>query len=212
MERVSGRHRRTFSLPWIIVSSAVAVVVISAGWWFSYDQLAAKDCSGQIKLDIAAATEIADAVRTTAQQWVDGEDAQVNGVCVAVSVTPTDPAASAATIAQKHGVSLAGIGSAPGSSTVPDVWIPDSSMWLMRVSSEAPGFVPTGGQSIATSPVVLAAPAPIAQRLGWPDKKLRVEGPARPADRGPVSAPGHRRPDARRRRAVRVARAGRRGR
>jgi hypothetical protein len=56
---------------------------------------------------------------------------------------------------------------------VPDIWIPDSSTWLMRIKSEASGFVPTDGKSIAMSPVVVAMPAPTAeQAFHWPDRKL----------------------------------------
>ncbi|WP_238547299.1 VWA domain-containing protein [Actinoplanes friuliensis] len=171
---MSGRHRRNFSLTGIILASATAaVVVIGAGSWVGYEQLAAQDCSGQVKLNVAAAPEIAGAVRTTAQKWMEGEDAQVGGVCVAVSVEDVESAAGAATIAQRHGVTLTGLGAGQGKGTVPDVWLPDSSMWLLRVSSEAPGFVPTDREPIAESPVVLAMPAPIAQKLGWPKKKLQ---------------------------------------
>jgi hypothetical protein len=48
-------------------------------------------------------------------------------------------------------------------------------MWLLRVNREAPGFVPTDGAPVAESPVVLAMPAPIAQTMGWPAKKLKWE-------------------------------------
>ena len=52
------------------------------------------------------------------------------------------------------------------------MWLPDSSTWLLRLTAEAPGFVPTDGGSVAQSPVVLGMPAPIAQQFGWPQRKL----------------------------------------
>ncbi|GID93059.1 VWA domain-containing protein [Amorphoplanes digitatis] len=155
----------------ILAAATAAVVLVGGGSWLGYQQLSAKDCSGQIRLDVAAATEIAPAVRTTADAWVK-EDAQVDGVCVEVNVVDLEPAAGAAAIAQRHGVTLTGLGGGTGQAEVPDVWIPDSSSWLLRVSAEAPGFVPTDRQPVAESPVVLAMPAPIAQTLGWPAKKL----------------------------------------
>jgi hypothetical protein len=149
----------------------MAIVVVLAGSWLGYQQLADDGCSGQIKLTVAAATEIAPAVEQAAQQWSSG-GANVNGTCVAVNVTGANPATTASAVALKHGVSLTGLGPAGKSTDVPDVWIPDSSTWLLRLRSEASGFVPTDGKSIAQSPVVVAMPEPVAQQIGWPDKKL----------------------------------------
>ncbi|MFI7546678.1 VWA domain-containing protein [Actinoplanes sp. NPDC049599] len=160
------------SITGIVVSAATAaLVVIGAGSWLGYQRLSAGDCSGQVRLDVTAATEIAGAVQTAADAWTKGEDAQVDGVCVKVNVAAVDPAAAAAAIAAKHGVSLPSVNG--GKAAVPDVWIPDSSTWLLRVSREAPGFVPTDTVPVAGSPVVLAMPAPVAQQLGWPAKQLK---------------------------------------
>jgi hypothetical protein len=172
MERVSGRHRRNFNLRGAsAIASAMAIVVVLAGSWLGYQSLAADKCSGQIKLTIAAATEIAPAVDRAAQQWISG-GADVNGTCVAVNVTGVNPATTASAVALKHNVGLTGLGVAGKSATIPDVWIPDSSTWLLRLVSEAPGFVPTDGASIAQSPVVVAMPERAAQEVGWPDRKL----------------------------------------
>jgi Ca-activated chloride channel family protein len=169
---VSGRHRRTFSLTILLASALAAVVVIGGGGWFGYEQLSAKDCSGQLTLDVAAVSEISGAVRTAADAWVK-DDAQVNGVCVAVNVTDLEPAAAASAIAERHGVTITGLGGAAGRTEVPDVWIPDSSSWLLRVGAEAPGFIPGDRVPVAASPVVLAMPVPVAKQLGWPAKKLK---------------------------------------
>ncbi|WP_246595480.1 VWA domain-containing protein [Actinoplanes auranticolor] len=169
-----GRHRRTFSLTGIVVSAATAsLVVIGAGSWLGYQRLSAGDCAGEVKLAVAAAAEIAGAIQTTADKWMQGEKAQVGGVCIKVAVAATDPATAAATIAAKHGVALPGLKPAAGRPVVPDVWVPDSSSWLLRVGGEAPGFVPTDNIPVAESPVVLAMPAPMAQKLGWPERKLK---------------------------------------
>ena len=55
-------------------------------------------------------------------------------------------ATTASAVALKHGVALTGLGPAGKSASVPDVWIPDSSTWLLRLRSEASGFVPTDVQ------------------------------------------------------------------
>jgi Ca-activated chloride channel homolog len=150
----------------------MAIIVILAGSWFGYRQLSDKGCSGQFKLSVAAATEIAPAVEQVAQQWIT-DGANVNGTCVAVNVYGINPATMASAVAREHKVTLTGLGPAPASVAVPDVWIPDSSTWLLRLKSEATGFVPTDSTPVAESPVVLAMPEPLAQQaFGWPDKKI----------------------------------------
>jgi Ca-activated chloride channel family protein len=150
----------------------MAVIVVLAGSWYGYRQLSDKGCTGQVKLSVAAATEIAPAVEQVAQQWIT-DGANVNGTCVAVNVYGINPATMASAVAREHKVTLTGLGPAPASVAVPDVWIPDSSTWLLRLKSEATGFVPTDGTPVAESPVVLAMPQPLAQQaFGWPDKKI----------------------------------------
>jgi Ca-activated chloride channel family protein len=149
----------------------MAIVVVLAGSYLGYQRLAASGCSGSIRLTVAAAAEIAPAIDQTAQRWHQ-EGANVNGTCVDVAVTGVNPATMAAAVASEHKVTLTGLGSAPQSVKVPDVWVADSSTWLLRLKSEAPGFVPTDGRPIAQSPVVVAMPQPIATTIGWPNKKL----------------------------------------
>src|SRR3954447_11411483 len=125
MDRVSGRHRRNFSLRGAgVIGSAMAIVVVIAGSWLGYQQLADKQCSGRIPLNVAAATEIAPAIEQTAQKWMT-DGANVNGTCVEVNVNAINPATMAAAVAREHKVSLTGLGTAPASVAVPDVWVAD---------------------------------------------------------------------------------------
>jgi hypothetical protein len=144
--------------------------VITAGSWAGYQQLADKGCTGRVDLNVAAATELEPAVRVAAQRWMTRDKAEVDGACVVVNVVGVSAPTMAAAVAQRHKATLLGLGSAPASVPMPHVWIADSSTWLLRLSSEASGFVPTDGGSVAQSPVVLAMPEPAAQTLGWPDK------------------------------------------
>jgi Ca-activated chloride channel family protein len=148
----------------------MAIIVVLAGSYLGYQRLSDSGCTGSVRLTVAAAAEIAPAVDTTAQRWVK-DGANISGTCVAVTVTPVNPADMAAAIAGEHKVTLTGLGSAPASVKVPDVWISDSSTWLLRLQSEAPGFLPTDLKPVAQSPVVVAVPQPIADRLGWQNKK-----------------------------------------
>ncbi|WP_345073079.1 VWA domain-containing protein [Phytohabitans flavus] len=150
---------------------AVALLVVVGGSWFGYRELAGSRCTGEVKLSVAAAPEIAPAVRSTLESWrADGGSA--DGTCVAADVSEVNSVDMAAVIAGQHNVGLAGVGSANGTLEAPDVWLPDSSTWLVRLRTLASGFTPTDGGSVARSPVVAAMPEPLAESLGWPDKKV----------------------------------------
>ena len=172
MVTVSGRHRMRSSLRGAGAAAALALVVVVAGSWFGYQQLAGPSCSGRIELSVAAAPEIQPAVKAAADQWVS-DGAAVGGTCIAVNVASADPVDVAAAVATKHGANL-GIGQASGTAVTPDVWVPDSSSWLLRLKNGgATAFAPANGASIARSPVVVAVPEPVAStRLDWPEKKL----------------------------------------
>ncbi|MFC8617027.1 substrate-binding and VWA domain-containing protein [Micromonospora purpureochromogenes] len=153
-------------------AAATALVVVVGGTWFGYQQLAGPSCSGEIQLSVAAAPELAPAVQRASAQWVE-DGAAVSGTCIAVNVSASEPVDVAAAVASKHGATLAGVGQASGTVTTPDVWIPDSSTWLLRLKNNgATAFAPGNGNSVARSPVVVAMPEPVASRFGWPDKKL----------------------------------------
>ncbi|WJK34805.1 substrate-binding domain-containing protein [Solwaraspora sp. WMMA2065] len=153
------------------IAAAMALVVVTTGVWFGYQRLAAESCSGALPLVVSAAPEIAPAVQAAADRW-RADSGAVGDTCVAVEVTASDPVDVAAVVAGQHGVALAGVGQASGTAIAPDVWVPDSSTWLLRLSSLAPGFTPANNESVARSPVVVAMPEPVATNLGWPDQQL----------------------------------------
>jgi hypothetical protein len=128
-------------------------------------------CSGQLRLTVAGAAEIVPAVQAAAAQW-SGGGAEVDNVCVTVDVTSAESADVTAALAAKHGISLTGVGQASGTTAVPDVWVPDSSSWLLRLTAAASGFTPSSISPVARSPIVLAMPEPVASGFGWPNAKL----------------------------------------
>jgi Ca-activated chloride channel family protein len=172
MGSVPGRHRNRRKSRGIgVVAAAMALILVAVGAWFGYRQLGGPSCSGQTRLAVSAAGEIAPAIQQAADAWISG-GASADGTCVKVDVTAQDPVDVAAVVASKHSVNLAGIGQASGTSVMPDVWVPDSSTWLLRLRGAASGFTPANGASIARSPVVVAMPEPVATAIGWPKAKL----------------------------------------
>ena len=144
---------------------------MAVGLRFGLPLFADAGCSGQVKLTVAAAPEIAPLVRSATQDLAAGAAAQ-HGQCVTVQVEATDPADVAAAVSRAQKASLSGLDAASGTVTVPDVWISDSSNWLVRLRAAVPGFTVADEGSVALSPVVMAMPEPVAKAIGWPAKKL----------------------------------------
>ena len=160
-----GRHRHDSRVRAVAATAAAAaLVVVAAGVWAGTRLVSGERCSGQISLAVAAAPEIAPAVRSVADRW--STTAEVDGKCVVVKVVAQEPAGVAAAVADEQHASLVGLGKANGNARIPQVWVPDSSLWRIRLQAAAPSFQPTGGTSIARSPVVLAMPQPVAAGLG----------------------------------------------
>jgi hypothetical protein len=101
----------------------------------------------QRPLSIVASLDIAGAVRELAGPLASGS-------CPKATVTAQDPAVTLAALA---------------GGDAPDVWLPDSSLWLRQASGE---HLPDTGTSIARTPVVMAVPQPVADQLvreeAWP--------------------------------------------
>jgi Ca-activated chloride channel family protein len=171
---VPGRHRNgLFGLGWgrrpvavggaalLIVLAAVTVGIVSAN---------ASGCSSGVTLRIAATPEIAPALTEIAAEWMS-TGPQVNGQCVNVIV---DAAASASvasklTVFAGRGIDIAAVPEpTPSESSLPAVWIPDSTAWLARVGVVDSAVFVGRAQSIACSPVVLAMPEAAAKLVGWP--------------------------------------------
>jgi Ca-activated chloride channel homolog len=171
---VNGRHRtsslRSNGLRALAAGMVLPLLVI-AGVYGGYRLMATPGCAGNVRLTVAASPEIAPAIREAAARWVKTQP-RVLDQCVDVDVSSVQSADVAAAIAEDHGVNVNGVGQADGRTQVPQVWIPDSSIWLQRMRSVRDDIVPVSAPSLARSPVVLALPEPTARTLGWVNTKL----------------------------------------
>jgi Ca-activated chloride channel family protein len=113
---------------------------------------------GSGNITVAAAPSIAPTLTTLAGAF------RPQGKCT-VQVVAQEPAAVAGALKN-------------GAATVPDVWVPDSSLWGRLASTHAPAqaLLPPSGPSVASSPVVIAMPQPMAtaitdsgEQLTWYD-------------------------------------------
>jgi Ca-activated chloride channel homolog len=150
--------RRRLAVAGIAATAAVGVG-LAAAWAFGAlgaDGGSATSCpDGRRVLSVAAAPEIATvlAAATNASGGVLGDDAE----CVDVQVAATVPADVAKSLRDGD----------DGAAELPDVWVPDSSLWLARSVPDGEATL-AEGVSIARSPLVLAVTRTLAQGLGWP--------------------------------------------
>ncbi|MBX6387707.1 MAG: substrate-binding domain-containing protein [Frankia sp.] len=156
-----------------LVLAVVLAVAIAVGGVFALTtgpaaEDAASGCgSGEVGLTVVAAPRLAGAV-TAAASTLAG--APAGGPCVRVSVVsrPSRQVADELT-----GVTAPAAGAAP-----PDVWVPESSSWLdlVRLVDAGARALPPAATVIASSPVVIAMPEPMARALGWPQRQPNWRG------------------------------------
>jgi hypothetical protein len=115
-------------------------------------------CSGQLDLAVTVTPALAPEVDSDANTFNATRPA-ANGECVTVMVT-TDGSADEAQQLPTQQVEP------------PALWIPDSSLWAREVSAQTATNHPAAHldvlDSLATSPLVLAAPLALAHQIGWP--------------------------------------------
>src|SRR3712207_3642009 len=151
-----GRHSSAKSRGWRgrspVIVLCVLLVLGVLGWYtydFLSDRLRASSCDTTTLLNVTAAPEIAPVVARTARDLSD-ED-----ICYDVRVSNRESAATAESLVVSDG------------SEPPDVWLPESSVWLQRAQARGAWPDAVAGTSIASSPVVLALTEDAAAQLGW---------------------------------------------
>lgn len=141
------------------IALLVTLLVLSIVGWISYtvlvEQLGVQGCDSQLSINVTAAPDIAPVVKEAARKAAESESED----CYRVRVTSVESEQAAESLVLSAGADP------------PDVWIPESTMWLQRAQDKGAWDVPVTGTSIATSPVVLALTDDAATRLGWPDEE-----------------------------------------
>ncbi len=141
-----------------VTVAGLAVVVLLAGGGIVATRMAASGDPAPCPPDtaplrVAAAPSIAAAIAEVARQG-SGPGAGSGAGCQVVTVQAVTPEAEIRGLAQ-------------GSIQPPDVWVPDSSLWLDRAGVERVAAA-TNAKSVASSPLVLALPRAVADRLRPP--------------------------------------------
>ncbi|WP_396452212.1 substrate-binding domain-containing protein, partial [Actinomadura sp.] len=154
------------------LAGAVGLVLLTGLGVYAFTA-AGDGCSGDdaVTVGVAVAPDVAPAVIRAAGRFNDARH-EVEGHCARAQVRTTDPDA-VATLLSGKGVA--------GVTERPDVWIPDSSLWIKLVEGSgqagaAGAYQVLGG--IAATPIVLAMPRGLAvqlRNLGAPEQPSWTE-------------------------------------
>ncbi len=177
MSQVGGRHlagppqRRSPGLAVLVIALiVVGLAGAGAGGFVLLNRVTNEStcASGHVALRVVADPDQAGLLRQVAGDYATTTPA-VGERCVDVSVRSLDsPDAMAA---------LATGWTDPNLGPRPDVWVPASSTWASELdlqlnAARRPGLLSEERPSVATSPLVIAMPKPMAQALGWPRQNL----------------------------------------
>lgn len=141
-----GRTRLIFLSGWLVVAIAITVTAIVNP---PFGDSSATDCGETVPLQIATPPAYAETIEALGRSWAKQEGTL--GPCTKVGVTPVSNAEA-----------LEGISNTwyPALGKAPNVWIPDSSLWLQRMVAQRADAASAIKVTpiIAWSPVVLAMP------------------------------------------------------
>ncbi|GAA4232527.1 hypothetical protein GCM10022254_32640 [Actinomadura meridiana] len=158
-----GRRRRKRSVTALIgpMAGAVGLAVLLGVGVYAFAE-SGGGCAGSdaINLTVAAAPDIAPVVRKAAVRFNDSRRV-ADGRCVKATVKSAEPSAVSTL--------LSGQSVANSSNERPDVWIPDSSLWLSMARPSGgggnDGAALSAGTSVASSPIVVGLPRTLASQL-----------------------------------------------
>jgi Ca-activated chloride channel family protein len=170
-----GRHlarrarRRPTAL--LVAASILLVLAVGVGGFVAFFNQPAKSLacrSGNLPLQVVVAPDQADLIAQAAAEYERRRPA-VDNRCVDVQVRGLDSVEAAAALTAGWNESTHG--------NRPHVWVPASSVWALQVqlkqqATRQPVLIPFERPKVATTPLVVAMPKPMAQALGWPQRPL----------------------------------------
>jgi len=151
-----GRHadpsatRRRFPAA-ALIAAGVVVVLLAGGlvWWLAAGGDDAEACGTRSTVAVTVAPELV----SLTEQLLSEPGALDDAACVTAEVTAQEP------------LQTAGALSALDAESLPDVWLPDSSLWALRAGETE--LADEG--SLGSSPVVLATSQAAVDAAGWTD-------------------------------------------
>ncbi|HSO54410.1 MAG TPA: substrate-binding and VWA domain-containing protein [Actinomycetes bacterium] len=172
---VGGRHlaQRRRRRPGALLAAACILLVLALGIGgfvvFVNQPAQSQACrSGDVSLQVVVSPSQAGVVSQAAAEYERRRPA-ADDRCVDVQVRATDSAEAATALSTGWDEATQG--------TRPDVWVPASSAWAQQVAlrqqaTKQAVLIPLEYPKVATTPMVMAMPKPMAEALGWPRRAL----------------------------------------
>ncbi len=139
----------------MLAACAALAVLVGVGGWALLGSSAGCD---KVPLNVAASPDVAAVLDGIAGRFNDSKQ-RIDGSCAEVRISAQSSAETANSL----------IGSEPSAAPAPQVWIPDSSIWVDQVREilkDKKPSIPAENTSLATSPTVIAMPGPVANQIG----------------------------------------------
>src|SRR5215212_2812573 len=146
MGRHADRSATRRRAPLLLLIAAGVVVLLVAGglvWWLTGSDA----CETRAPVAVTVAPELGTVAEDLLAEPVELD----GGVCAVAEVTAREP------------LQTVGDVGALETEALPDVWVPDSSLWVARAGDAPLETV----SSLASSPVVLATSSQAVESLGW---------------------------------------------
>ena len=148
-----------------IVVGAVSIVAIRSVIEVEPAPAARADCQ---HLTVVSSSEKADLLGDLARRY-EGGDPRIEGRCVAVDVVAKPSGDATDALVRGWDTTVEG--------PRPDVWTPVTSSWLeiaqhRLADTDGPDLIPAHVGSIASAPLVIAMPRPMAEAMGWPTDQI----------------------------------------
>ncbi len=183
MAEPAGRGERGATSAGAIVAAVVAAALVALGLFLFVGRdggtpadptaepgaaPAPADRADCTQVVVAASPEKARVLGEVVAEY-NATDPQVDGACVYAQVVRKGSGSAASALAEGWDEATDG--------PAPVVWSPSASGWgevatVQARSLDNPDVVPDTFESIATTPLVIAMPAPMADALGWPERQI----------------------------------------
>ncbi|MFG1924201.1 substrate-binding domain-containing protein [Cryptosporangium sp. NPDC048952] len=155
--------RRWWARPWL--AGAIVLALVFGALTFVYVRRSGECTGDPVELSVVTSPDQQSVVRELSDAWAR-EDHNFDGHCGTILVRGQESAAVGQALSPSQN-------SAAANNRV-DVWMPDSSTWIASTATR-PGMnrlFAYNRPSVASSPIVLAAPRPMASALGWPKQQI----------------------------------------
>ncbi|MGW5177346.1 substrate-binding and VWA domain-containing protein [Streptomyces sp. NPDC004082] len=151
--RLRARRRNVALAAVLVLTVAAGTAAAVGGGLFSFGSSCQDDA---VRLRVAASPDIAPALKAAAEH-ARASHVTSDGHCLDIAVTAREAHEVADTLRSGRGAGV-------------QVWVPDSDLWVQRVTGADRATGVTRAGAVASSPVGVAMVPSAARSLGWPDR------------------------------------------